>query len=163
MTAKCFVDCNIFVYAMDCGAGAKQQVAEALLKGCSGDTWGVISTQVLQEFYAVATRKLRVDRARIRQAMDSMCDLEVVQVDVPLIREAVDCSVLNNISFWDALIVSAARKAACSVLWTEDLNHGQVINGVRIENPFVGPKAVRETKRVYRARREKRDKLHRKS
>lgn len=153
MTGKYFVDCNIFVYAMDGGAGAKQQVAESLVMRFHSDIRGVISTQVLQEFYAVATRKLRVDRARIRQAMDAMCELEVVQVDVPLIREAIDCSVLNNISFWDALIVSAARKAACSVLWTEDMNHGQVINGVRIENPFLGSKAVRESKHAYSARR----------
>ena len=153
MTGKYFVDTNILLYSVDLKAGVKREIARALLDDRQAEPLKVVSTQVLQEFYAVATRKLRVDRARIRQAMDSMCDLEVVQVDVPLIREAIDCSVLNNISFWDALIVSAARKAACSVLWTEDLNHGQVINGVRIENPFVGPKAVRETKRVYRARR----------
>ena len=153
MTEKRFVDCNIFIYAMDGSAGYKQQVAEDLVKQCHGDVRGVISTQVLQEFYSVATRKLLVDRVRLRQAMDAMCELEVVQVDVASIYEAIDCSVLNNISFWDALIVSAARKAACSVLWTEDMNHRQVINGVRIENPFLRGKTVHEPAAAYRVRR----------
>ena len=76
-----------------------------------------------------------------------------MQVDVPSIMEAIDCSVLNGISFWEALIVTAVRKAACSVLWTEDLNDGQIINGVRIENPFLCGKAAREPTRAYRFRR----------
>jgi len=63
--------------------------------------------------------------------------METVQVDPGMIREAVDISILNRISFWDSLIVAAAESARCEFLYTEDLNAGQIIRGVRIENPFV--------------------------
>jgi predicted nucleic acid-binding protein len=153
MTAKYFVDTNIFVYALDRGAGAKQAEATRVLEALKEDVIGVISTQVLQEFYAVTTLKLRMDSRVVRNALDMMCGLEVVLLDVPLIREAIDCGILNTISFWDALILAAARKASCSVLWTEDLNDGQAIQGVRISNPFLRPKKVSESRPVYRARR----------
>lgn len=153
MTAKCFVDTNIFVYALDRGAGPKQAEAARVLETLKEGMLGVISTQVLQEFYAVTTLKLRMDSGVVRNAMDMMCGLEVVLLDVPLIREAIDGSILNTISFWDALILSAARKASCDTLWTEDLNHGQIIQGVRIENPFLRAKTTREAPASYRARR----------
>ena len=54
----------------------------------------------------------------------------------PHLREAIDCSIINRLSFWDALIVVSAESARCEILWTEDLNHGQVIRGVHIENPL---------------------------
>jgi predicted nucleic acid-binding protein len=153
MTAKYFVDTNLFVYAVDRGAGQKQVEAARVMEALKEDVLGVISTQVLQEFYAVTISKLRMDPGVVRNAMDMMCGLEVVLLDVPLIRDAIDCSILSRISFWDGLILAAARKASCDVLWTEDLNDGQVIQGVRIENPFLRAKKVRESRPAYRARR----------
>lgn len=160
MIEKYFVDTNVFIYAADQGAGSKQQIAETLLRRLKLDVHGVISTQVLQEFYVVASGKLRMDFVTVENALELMCGLEVVLADVPMIRTAIDCSILNHISYWDALIVTAARKANCTTLWTEDLNHGQIIQGVRIENPFraspgSGPAAVRERRQVYRVRKKK--------
>ena len=166
MTAKYFVDTNILVYFADQGAGEKHAEAGNLVARCKTDVQGVISTQVLQEFHVITTRKLRMDPLVSKDFLDLFCGMEVVLIDVGLVREAVDVSILNRISFWDALIVTAARKAACSVLWTEDLNHGQIIQGVRIENPFLkssssGPSMVRESSAKRRPRRGKREELYR--
>ena len=68
--------------------------------------------------------------------MDNLLDFEVIEIDVPLIKEAIDCSILDQISYWDALVVVSAQKGGCALLLTEDLNHGQVIKGVKIENIF---------------------------
>jgi hypothetical protein len=89
-----------------------------------------------------------------------------VAPDIELMNEAIDGSVLNRISFWDALIIASARRANCEVVWTEDLNHGQIVQGVRIENPFLkpsasGPSMVRESLAKRRSRREKREELYR--
>ena len=152
MTEKCFVDTNVFIYAVDKGAGYKQKLAAALMERFKLDVRGVVSTQILQEFYVVAVGKLRMDSLTVQTALDKICGLEVVLVDITLIRAAIDCSILNRISFWDALIVTAARKANCETLWTEDMNHGQVIQGVRIENPFRTP-AAPESRPRYKTRR----------
>ena len=97
---------------------------------------GVISTQVLQEFYVAATAKLGADPLLVKDILRSLERLETVVVSPMLIKEAIDCSLINRLSFWDALIVVTAESAHCEILWTEDLNHGQVIRGVRIENPL---------------------------
>ena len=166
MTAKYFIDTNILLYAVDEGAGAKREVARAILDRESGESQKSISTQVLQEFYAIAVRKLNFAPTRARELTLLWLNLEVVRIEAEDILTAIDCSILSQLSFWDALIVTAARKAACSVLWTEDLNHGQIIQGVRIENPFLkasesGPSMVRESSAKRRSRRGKRDELYR--
>jgi predicted nucleic acid-binding protein len=97
---------------------------------------GVISTEVLQEYFNAATRKLGVPAADARRTMEQLARLDVAQVKPALIFEAVDCHRLNGISLWDALIVRAAVGAGCAVLYSEDLGHGQTIDGVRIVNPF---------------------------
>ncbi len=99
----------------------------------------MISTQVLQEFYVVAVRKLGIDPIMGKNLIHAMRHYETVVVDEALIEEAVDCSILNRLSFWDALVIVSAEKAHCQFLWTEDLNHGQIIRGVKIENPFRDP------------------------
>jgi predicted nucleic acid-binding protein len=135
--SKVFLDTNVLVYAVDHGQPAKQERAIALLRGFgSAQFRGVISTQVLQEFYVVATRKLGIEPLMAKGLLHDLSRFEVVQVQPSLISEAIDCSVLNQISFWDALILVSAETGQCERIWTEDLNHGQVIRGVRIENPF---------------------------
>jgi predicted nucleic acid-binding protein len=91
---------------------------------------------VLQEFFVVATKKLGVDPLDAKGILESFENFEVVQITPHLIRSAIDTSVLNRLSFWDALIVAAAESAACELLVTEDLSDGQVIRGVRVTNPF---------------------------
>ena len=107
--------------------------------GAPAERSGVVSTQVLQETYAVATRKLGVDPLVVRGVLESVELLEIVTITQRHTHEAVDRSILNTISFWDALLVAAASSARCDTLWTEDLAHGQTLLGVRIENPLKEP------------------------
>ncbi len=96
----------------------------------------MLSTQVLQEYFHVATRKLGLSREAARGRVEAYAKLEVVLLRPPLILSAIDLHRLNKLQFWDALLVVAAASAGCDRLFTEDLHHGQVINGVKIENPF---------------------------
>ena len=168
MTAKYFVDTNILLYGVDEGAGVKRDTARSILGDNEKGPQKVISTQVLQEFYASSVRKLSFTPTRARELTLLWSNLEVVRIETEDVLTAIDCSILSQLSFWDALIVTAARKANCETLWTEDLNHGQIIQGVRIENPFLkpsssGPSMVRESSAKRRSRRGKRDDLYRKN
>jgi len=134
--AKVFLDTNVVVYAMDTREPAKQARARALIASLDTETLGVISTQVLCEAYSVATTKLGIEPLAVKQILLRFERLEVVAMTPELVRQAIDCSILNTLSIWDALIVAAAASANCQTLWTEDLNPGQVILGVRVGNPF---------------------------
>jgi predicted nucleic acid-binding protein len=136
MAGKVFIDTNVLVYAQDSGQWRKRARSRALIEELvhSGD--GVISTQVLQEFYVASTRKLGVAPLAAKAVLKTFAAFETVQVSPELIHEAVDCSILNELSFWDALIIAAASAAGCVVLYSEDLNTGQTILGVKVENPF---------------------------
>jgi predicted nucleic acid-binding protein len=101
--------------------------------GASGTA--VISTQVMQEFFVTATRKLGLSPLAAKAILKTFTAFEVVQVSPMLIQEAIDCSVLNQLSFWDALIAASAAAAGCDTLYTEDLNAGQTILGVTVRNP----------------------------
>lgn len=134
---KIFIDTNILIYSMDHNDREKMEKSRELLKGLTKSGNGVISTQVLQEFYVTATKKLNSDSMIVKEIMRSFENFEIVSVSLPIIKQAIDCSVLNTISFWDALIISAAESARCTQVWTEDLNNGQVIQGVKVINPFL--------------------------
>lgn len=135
--SKVFVDTNILVYSMDKHDLQKMKKSRSILKKLKEKMHGVISTQVLQEFYVVATKKLKADPIKVKDIIRSFENLEIITITPAIIEDAIDCSILNMISFWDALIVSAAESAKCSQLWTEDLNTGQVIRGVKVVNPFI--------------------------
>ncbi len=98
---------------------------------------GVISTQVMQEFYVVATKKLGTVPLLAKDMLKSFERFEIVIITPEIIGNAIDFGINNQISFWDALIISAADNADCEKLWTEDLNHGQIVGNIRIENPLV--------------------------
>jgi predicted nucleic acid-binding protein len=134
--SKVFIDTNILVYSMDNYDKAKQERSRNFIKTLLSDQLGVISTQVMQEFYITATKKLNVDPLIVKDILHSFQRFETVIITPEIIKEAIDCSVINRISFWGSLIVVAAQSANCSRLWTEDLNHGQVIRGVMVENPL---------------------------
>ena len=160
MSARFFLDTNVLVYAADARAGEKQRRAQGVISDCREASSGVISTQVLVEFYSIITRKVGVDPLVARDMVTDLRDFEVVIMDMPLIREGIDISLLSRLSFWDGMIVAAAEWAGCQVVVTEDLNHGQVISGVRIENPFLDlgkpPKKTTRERRVgYRTKRKK--------
>lgn len=139
MTAKTFVDTNILLYAYDHAAGWKQEICKQQVQDLWRQRCGVISTQVMQEFYNNATRKLRnpMNYAAARAELKRYEAWEVVQVDPSLIRIASEIQEANVLSFWDSLIVAAAQRANAASLLSEDLNHGQVIGNVRIHNPLL--------------------------
>jgi len=134
--SKVFIDTDILVYSMDRHNIDKQGRCRSLLRNVTADMRPVISTQVMQEFYVAATKKLDADPLTVKDIMNSFNRFEVVGVTPDIINSAIDCSILNRLSFWDALIVAAAESAHCEFLWTEDLNNGQMIRGVKIENPL---------------------------
>jgi predicted nucleic acid-binding protein len=133
-----FVDTNVLAYAYDRSETGKQPVAQAQLSMLWRNRTGVLSTQVLQEFYVVATRKLAAPmrRTTARRIVTLYAEWPVVQADVPLILAASELEERHTLSFWDALIVESARRAGATRLLTEDLQHGRVVSGVTIENPF---------------------------
>ncbi|MCX7013477.1 MAG: PIN domain-containing protein [Candidatus Sumerlaeota bacterium] len=139
---KVFLDTNILLYSMDKHDPVKRDACRGRLRWLEESGHGVISTQVMQEFYVAATGKLGVEHEAAKSILRSLENYEVVLVDPPLIREAADCRVSSRLSFWDALIVVSARQAACDKIWTEDMNAGQTIEGVLIENPMASPKSV---------------------
>ena len=134
--SKVFLDTNILVYSLDKADAAKRDRCRDLIKGLACDNRGVISTQVMQEFYVAATNKLGADPLIIKDILRALERFETILITPELIRDAIDCQIINRLSFWDALIIVAAESAHCDVLWTEDLNDGQIIRGVRIENPL---------------------------
>lgn len=134
---KVFVDANILIYALDQDSPAKRRRSRDLIADLASSGSGVISTQVLQEFYVTVTRKMGVEPLAAKSVLRTFSIFEIVQTSPDLIDEAIDCSILNKISFWDALIVAAAASSGCAVVYSEDLNPGQVIRGVKIENPLV--------------------------
>lgn len=134
--SKVFIDTNILVYALDGADPEKQTQARALLKSIRESDSGVLSTQVLQEFFVVATGKLKVNPQAAKEMTFSLANFETVTVDLPIISQAIDICCSNKISFWDSLIISAAATSGCRMIWTEDMNHNQMVKGVFIENPF---------------------------
>ena len=135
-SVRVFLDTNILVYAQDAASPPKRQRSRELIAKVAGAGTGVISTQVLQEFFVTATTKLGVDPLAAKAILGTFTVFEIVQASPRLIEDAIDCSVVNRLSFWDALIVAAAASAGCGILCSEDLNAGQAIQGVHIENPF---------------------------
>lgn len=133
---KVFLDANILVYAQDKGSPAKQRRSREIIAQLAAEGSGVISTQVLQEFYVAVTRTMGVEPLAAKAVLGTFSIFEITQTSPDLIDDAIDCSILNKISFWDALIVAAAASAGCATIYSEDLNAGQVIQGVRIENPL---------------------------
>jgi len=133
-----FVDTNVLVYAHDRSETRKQPVAQALLDGLWRTRNGVLSTQVLQEFYVVATRKFDppMRRSAAREIVELYGEWPIVQVDVALVLAASKLEERHSFSFWDALVVEAARRCGATRLLTEDLQADRRIGGVSIENPF---------------------------
>jgi predicted nucleic acid-binding protein len=133
-----FLDTNVLVYAHDRSETRKQPIAQALLDVLWRTRRGVLSTQVLQEFYVVTTRKFDppMRRGAAREIVALYGEWRIVQVDVALILAASKLEERHAFSFWDALVVEAARRGGATRVLTEDLQAGRRIGGVSIENPF---------------------------
>lgn len=131
-----FLDTNILVYAFDKADAKKQNIAKSLIIEAIETGRGNISTQVLQEFYVVATTKLGIPPEMVLTAMDSFGALSVVTVTPEMIRGAIKKQTKFVLSFWDALILQSAESSLSSILYTEDLNDGQKYDSISIMNPF---------------------------
>jgi len=135
--ARTFFDTNVLIYSDDAANSAKQARALDLIEVHRLSRTGVVSIQVLGEYFSVATRKLGLDPSFARSKVEVWARFQVVAPKAEDVLAAIDLHRLNGISYWDALIVRCAKEAGCSVLLSEDLQHGQVIDGVRIVNPFL--------------------------
>ncbi len=133
---KSFLDTNILIYQMDNRDVAKQRKCRELVRALVLRHEAVISTQILQEFYVACTAKLKVKPILVKGMIHGFQNMEVLTVGSDLINEAIDTSIQYQISFWDSLVVVAAESAKCQYLVTEDLNEGQVIRNVKIQNPM---------------------------
>ena len=136
MSARNFLDTNVLVYTDDGDAPEKKERAIALYTECRRDGKGVVSTQVLQEYFVAATTKLGVDVLVARRKTELFGRLHLVPVGLDDIVGAIDLRRLHSLSFWDALIVRAASVAGCTRLYSEDLQHGWQIDGLEVVNPF---------------------------
>ena len=136
MSARSFFDTNVLVYSDDKAAPAKQRRALDLLAEHRRERTGVVSLQVLQEYFVTITRKLHVDARVGRRKVELLAEFDVATLDVGDILAAIDLHRLHGFSFWDALIVRAAKQTGCSVLLSENMQGMREIDGVRIVNPF---------------------------
>lgn len=136
MNAISFFDINILLYMYNELDPVKQARARALFHEHAAEGRIALSTQVVQEFYAVGSRKLGLPRPLLRAAVELLLTLPVVTVDSEHIVAAIETSERSRISFWDALILAAAAAGGAAVLYTEDLNHGQRYGAVEARNPF---------------------------
>jgi len=135
--SRTFLDSNVLVYSDDPRDPAKQQTALNLIKIYLRGRTGVVSLQVLQEYFVSATGKLKLDAELARRRVEVFAKFHVSEPTVNDILAAIDLHRLHGFSFWDALILRMAKQAGCRLLLSEDMQHGQEIDGVKIVNPFL--------------------------
>lgn len=135
---KVFLDTNIVIYAYDLSAGRKHEVARTILIDLWDSRNGLLSTQVVQEFFVSATKKISKP-LNIKLAKEIVSDLlkwDIIVNDGKSILEAIGIHSRYNYSFWDSMIIQAAISGGAKILLSEDLNDGQAISGIKIRNPF---------------------------
>lgn len=137
MKGLVFFDTNVVMYADDASSPKKQDRAIVLFTEHLRQGTAVVSLQVLQEYFAVATRKLNVSPDMAQRKVEILARAKVVRFDASDVIAAIELHRLTQVSFWDALIVHAARSAGAVLLYSEDLQPGAVVGGVRVVNPFV--------------------------
>ena len=138
MSDRVFVDTNVLVYAHDLDSGKKQARAARILVELWEERTGALSTQVLQEFYVNVTRKIpdKLLPAIARSIIENYLLWHIDIVAPKSVLVASEIAERHQLSFWDAMIVTSASNVKAGKILTEDLNHGQTINGILIENPF---------------------------
>lgn len=136
MSAKAFFDTNILLYIYGEDA-PKRSRATTLFHRHTLSNELLVSTQVVQEFYAAGSRKLGIPRATLREIVLALLELPLVILTPSHITRALDNEATHRVSFWDALILAAAEAGGAELLYTEDLNHGQKYGAVVVCNPFL--------------------------
>ena len=135
---RVFVDTNIIIYAYDVTSGNKHKVAGDILADLWTSGTGVISTQVLQEFFVNVVQKIPrpIDQKLAKNMVKDFLKWRVVVINGDCILDAIDISMKHRCSFWDSMIIEAAIRGGAALLLSEDLQDGQVIQGVTVKNPF---------------------------
>jgi predicted nucleic acid-binding protein len=138
MPDRVFLDTNILVYAFDREDARRQAIAAELFERHLKDRTAVLSLQVLQEFFVVVTRKIKspLASAQARRLVADFLRHNVVETSPIHLLEAMDLSITDRLSFWDAMIIVTAVRAGCKIIYTEDLRSESSVKGVRIVNPF---------------------------
>ena len=133
-----FFDTNVLVYLFDASKPRKKTRAQEVLTQAVGEGVALLSTQVLQEFFVAVTRKLStpLPHQQAERAVRNLAKLETAKIDADIILKAIETMRRYRLSFWDSLIIQAALRGGATVLYTEDLQHGQVIETLTIEYPF---------------------------
>ena len=135
MPIRSFFDTNVLVYADDKSAPAKQLKALDLVAEHRRARSGVLSLQVLQEYFVTVTKKLHLDASIARRKVELLAEFDVAAPEVADILAAIDLHRLHKFSFWDALVLRTAKQAGCSVLFSEDMQ-AREIDGLQVVNPF---------------------------
>ncbi len=133
---KAFFDTNVLLYMYSNADERKQTRARTLYREYAFTGRILLSTQVVQEFFVAALRKLKLPRKEVQEVTAAFLDSPLIVVDPSHIRAAIEKEDRYNISFWDALILAAAESGGAELLYTEDLNDGQQYGGVLARNPF---------------------------
>ena len=138
MSDKVFLDSNIIVYAYDTHEPEKLVKAQSLLKSLIIQESAVVSSQVLGEFFVVVTQRIKepLSADEAMEIIGVLSVLPVAEIDLSLVKHAIETHKVYGISYWDSLIVAAAERTGCRKLLSEDLNNGQEYNGIVVENPF---------------------------
>jgi len=136
MSVRSFFDTNVLIYADDNSAPAKQRRALEVIAEHRRARTGVLSLQVLQEYFVTVTRKLHVNARVARRKVELLAELDVVVPELADVLAAIDLHRLHELSFWDALILRTAKQGGCSVLLSENMQDAGQIEGIRIINPL---------------------------
>lgn len=136
---RVFIDTNLWAYRLDQREPEKSRHISCWLADITQDHEVVISTQVLIELRSVATRKLQpaLSDRQISELLEALSGFEVVSADATLVLDAHQLAITEQLSWFDALIIEAAIRSRCDVLFSEDLSHGRRISGLRLINPFL--------------------------
>lgn len=136
MSGREFIDTNVLVYADDARDRRKQARARELIRRLLRERRGVLSLQILQEFFAAATRKLGMGSKQAKQRVSLYSRFDVVTLTPTDLLAAIDLHRMHQLSIWDSLVIRAALNGACTVLHTEDMQAGYMIEDVLLTDPF---------------------------
>ena len=139
MTGKIFLDTNIIVYAHDRSSGEKNRIAEDILLYLWESKRGILSTQVMQEFYVIITRKIPspLPIMDAKKILEYFMTWQVVINDTHTVLQAIDIQKKHGFSFWDSLILQSSIQGNADILFSEDMSDGLAIENLKIINPFL--------------------------
>ena len=135
-----FIDTNVLIYALDSRHENKRTIARSIISQALENPHAhVVSTQILQEYFVTATKKMGISAEDCSEHIHYFTRMNLVTISVEIIQQAILLHRKHAFSFWDALVIQSAIFSECTHLYSEDLQHNQIIHGIRIINPFLVP------------------------